>query len=347
MKLSFTARRRLQRIGIICLVLLLLASLAWTCWVIWAERYVVYDADGAHLNFDILTQVSGGQLAVPPDTEETVPVWINEGSNAVNTSTELTQVSGYYIDADTLQNDLQTAKNIVASLPAGTTVMLELKNIWGSFMYTSLVPEATMSTKLNTADVDALITEITSRNLYAVAKIPAFRERYYFLVENSNTVSGFAQKGKGYLWADSEKCYWMNPTDHTGMNWLKSIVEELKTLGFDEVVLSEFRIPTTDQITISGDATEIISTAAADLVSSCATERFTVSFMTSDIAFPLPQGRSRLYLESVSAKNVDAIATQTGIVNPEVNLIFMTNTPDTRFETYGVLRPVAMYNGNT
>ena len=198
---------------------------------------------------------------------------------------------------------------------------------------------ATLSTKLDVSTVDTLISEITSRNLYAVAKIPAFRERYFFLASNSNTTCGFAQKGKGYLWSDEEKCYWMDPRDTKTLSWLRSIVDELKGLGFDEVVFSEFRIPNTTQISYSGDSAADLKTAAQDLVTTCATESFAVSFMTSDTTFPLPDGRCRIYLENVSAKNVDAIAAQMGLENPEVQLVFVSTTSDTRFDAYSVVRP--------
>lgn len=342
MNLTYRTRRRLQRAGIIALVVLLVSILVWFCWVIWLERYVVYTRDGATLNFDLSDDVGTGQLAAPPSAGETVPIYVNEGSNAINTSTELTQFSGYYIDADTLQNDLSGVRDTIATLPAGTAVMVELKNIWGSFFYTSSLEDATLSTKVSTTDVDNLLTDITSRNLYAIAKIPAFRERYYFLIDNANTSAGFAQKGKGYLWADDEKCYWLDPTDRAAISWVTQIIEELKGLGFDEVVLSEFRIPNSSSITVDGDSTEIITQAAASIVSSCATESFAVSFLTSDSTFPLPEGRSRLYLENVSAKNVDAIVAQLGMTDPTINLVFMTNTNDTRYDEYSVLRPITM-----
>ena len=225
-------------------------------------------------------------------------------------------------------------------------MVIELKNIWGSFFYSTGVEDATLSTQLDVNAVDSLISEITSRNLYAIAKIPAFRERYYFLIDNANTSCGFAQTGKGYLWSDEEKCYWMDPTDNKTLSWLRSIVEELKGMGFDEVVFSEFRIPNTTSISFSGNTTEAIKTAAQDLVTTCATENFAVSFLTSDTTFPLPEGRSRLYLENVSAKNVDAIAAQIGLTDPEIRLVFVSTTNDTRYDTYGVIRPITISSMN-
>ena len=153
---------------------------------------------------------------------------------------------------------------------------------------------------------------------------------------------GLAIKGKGYLWQDNDNCYWFNPSNQEALNWLKSIVTELKSLGFDEVVFSEFRIPDTDRIVLKGDRTEILKTAAQTLVTNCATDSFAVSFLGSDSSFPMPEGRSRLYMENVGPKNVGAVVAKLNFANPQAQLVFMCNTNDTRYDEYGVMRPIAM-----
>ena len=39
--LTYSARRRLQRTGIVVLVLILAVVLVWVCWVVWIGRYMV------------------------------------------------------------------------------------------------------------------------------------------------------------------------------------------------------------------------------------------------------------------------------------------------------------------
>ena len=346
MKLTYTTKLKLQRAGIIALVVLLAVLVVWLCWVIWLERYVVYSRDGATLDFDVRPPITAGVVANPPSVGETVPIYVNEGSDAINTSTELTQISGYYIDADTLETDLNGARDIIATLPAGTAVMIELKNVWGTFFYSSNLADATVTTKIDPTKVDALIKEITSRNLYAIATIPAFRERAYFLLDNSHTTAGLAMKGKGYLWVDEGNCYWLDPTDNDTINWLRSIVQELRGLGFDEVVFSEFRIPNTTSISFNADKNEALSTAASTLVSALATENFAVSFRTSDTGFALPKGRSRLYLEDVGAKNVPSVAAGITVPDKQINLVFLATTNDTRYDEYGVLRSITIASKN-
>ena len=345
MKLTFTTKRKLQRAGLVALIVLLVSILVWFCWVVWLERFMVYSAEGATLNFD--AGYSGkGEVAVAPHLEETVSIYINEGSNAVNTSTELTGINGYYIDADALTQDFETVKANINTLPAGTAVMIEMKNIWGSFFYSSNLADATLSTKLDTKTVDALIQELNSKNLYTIAMIPAFRERYYCLLDSSYASAGLAQKGKAYLWSDNESCYWLNPSSTRALNWIISIIQECKSLGFDEVVLTEFRFPSTNQIAFTGDQAEALASAASTLMTTCATDTFAVSFMSDDSAFLIPEGRSRLYLENISAKTVDAVAATVQVPNTITNLVFVATTNDTRYDAYSALKPITLMNNN-
>ena len=80
--------------------------------------------------------------------------------------------------------------------------------------------------------------------------------------------------------------------------------------------------------------------AAKTLVTACSTDSFTLSFVGQDPSFPLPEGRTRLYLSGASAAQVDSVAQQTGLKDPATHLVFLTEVHDTRFDTYSVLRPL-------
>ena len=336
MTITYRTRRRLQRAGLIALVVLLVTMVFWLCWVIWAERFVVYTRDGATINFDISDNVGQGQIAAPPSADETISIYYNEGANALDTDAGLTQINGYYIDADTLQTDIAGAQDIVATLPSGTAVMVDVKSPKGSFYYTSGLGDAVQASNVNSAAVDTLITEITSRNLYAIAVVPAYRDYNYGL----NHVSSGLALPQGYLWADDSYCYWLDPTDAGTTNWLKQIIEELRDLGFDEVVFTEFCFPNTDSIVFDGDRDEAINKAASNLVSACATNGLAISFMTTDSSFVLPEGRSRVYMQNVGAKNVASVVASAAVPDPSANLVFMANTNDTRFNEYSVIRSI-------
>ena len=335
--LTFTAKRRLQRIGLISAIVIMVLILVWFCWVIWIERYVVYSREGASIDTNLPQRYAGGQVAAPPSVDETIPIYINEGSDTINTEVTLTKLSGYYIEQEQLAEDLTSVKDVIATLPAETAVLLELKSILGRFNYQSTLPNATMASNIDTNAVNQLITEITSRNLYAVAMIPAFRDRAYVL----NMNDFFLQDANGYGWIDDQKCYWLDPTDNGSLNWLIQIVEELRSMGFDEVVFTEFRIPSSDGIRFSGDRDAAIKAAAAKLVETCGTANFVISFATNDTTFTLPEGaQSRIYLTDVGAKDADAAAAKVPVEDTENQLVFLATSTDTRYNKYGCLRPI-------
>ena len=337
MTLTYRTKRRLQRAGLITLIVTILAMLVWFFWVVWLERYMVYSREGASLDFEWQAPVSG-QVAAPPSSDHQVSIYYNEGEDAVNPTTELAQITGYYIDIDTLERGLSDAQSIVSELPSGTAVMIELKDAKGKFYYGSSLTDAVMADTVDTAAVNGLIKEATESNLYTIAVLPAFRDYNYGL---NHTICGLAVP-QGYLWADSDYCYWLNPTHADTINWLKQIIEELRDLGFSEVVFTDFRIPDTNEILFDANRTDAITSAAANLVTACTTSTFAVSFK-STTSFPLPAGRSRLYLEGVGAKDAATVAEQSGLENPAINLVYLVTSFDTRYEEFSVLRPIDIY----
>ena len=68
--------------------------------------------------------------------------------------------------------------------------------------------------------------------------------------------------------------------------------------------------------------------------------------MSDDSAFQIPEGRSRLYLENISAKTVDAIAATVQVPNTITNLVFVATTNDTRYDAYSALKPITLMNNN-
>ena len=106
MSIPYRTRRRLNRLGIVLMILLLVGTIAWLCWVVWLERYVVYTADGASLDFEQSAQDISGEVAAPPVAQQNISIYYNEGSDALDTGNELTQINGYFISSNMLQNDI-------------------------------------------------------------------------------------------------------------------------------------------------------------------------------------------------------------------------------------------------
>lgn len=336
--LSYRSRRALRRLGTVLMVLALLAALGLLCWLLWLNRFVIYTKDGVKLDFGISDEFQPGQLAGTQTTENTIYIEFDQTEPTEPPSTEMKQLSGYYISADSLKGDLTLLKEQISQLPKGTPVMLDVKNIRGEFYYSSNVgnPSSTVSQ----AALDDLIAFLRDGGYYIIGRLPAFRDYLFGL---RNVACGLMDINKVHLvalWMDETKCYWLKPDAEGTVQHLVRIVTELRTLGFDEVLFYDFRFPDTDQIYYTGDKAAALATCAQTLVTACSSETFTVSFMGADPTFPLPEGRCRLYLDNVAAENILLTVEQAAITDPELRMVFLANTNDSRYDEYGVLRPL-------
>ena len=339
MAIPYRTRRALRRLGIAAVVLLLAAVVAWMCWVIWLERYIVYSSDGAKLDFSLSHDFVGGQVAVEPE-KETVFIYYNEGNNVVQLSTELEQLSGYYADTAALTAGIDQVRAQIQTLDGETPIMLDVKHEKGYFYYSTSVGSSTYDSKLDIAAMDQLIADLAKSEHYLIARIPALREYDFIFLDANSKYNGLdSTRGEGYLWMDSG-AYWLDPTTSGTLTYLIQIVTELRELGFDEVVLDEFRFPETDQVLFTADKSKSLTDAAATLVSACSTDNFCVSFVQANTAFTLPEGRTRVYLKDVAATDAASKAESFGLEDPEIRVVFISESNDTRYDDYGILRPL-------
>ena len=334
MTIPYRTQRVLKRIALTALALLVLLGTIWLCWLLWVKRFIVYSADGtARLDFN-LPPIAQGTLAVPPDDPD-ISIRFDQNDEMVGAATELTQMTGYYVELSELQ-DIPAVKTQLQALPAGTAVMVDVKNIKGAFYYSSAVG-STRSSQINTEQFDDLIATLKRSGLYAIARLPALRDYTYGL---NHVPDGVHHSSGGYLYMDDDGCYWLHPGSEGTLSYLTQIIMELKNLGFDEVVLEDFCFPETTSIRVNGDKAELLTRAANILLSTCATDRFAVSFVKST-DFTMPSGRTRMYLTGMDAAQAAAAAQESGVPDTAVNLVFLTELHDTRFNVYSVLRPLS------
>lgn len=338
MIVSYRTRRRLRRLGQTLLIAAAVALVALLCWLIWVGRYIVYTPQGARLDFSIDPTFPAGEPAEPPAPGQTVPIFYDEQEEeSPLPNYDQTAIAGYYVDFEDLCEDVAAVKERLRQLPAGTAVLLDVKNTKGYFHYSTAVGQTT-SDKVDIAAMDELISWLAGSQLYAIARLPAFRDWEFGL---NNVPCGLPKKdGNGSLWMDDINCYWLDPTSEGTLNYLVRITAELRGLGFDEVVFEDFRFPNTEKVEFEGDKVQAIADAAATLVSACATDRFCVSFISKEPAFALPEGRARLYLKDVAAADVHSVIAQTNTKDPSIHVLFFATVNDTRYDEYCVLRPL-------
>ena len=335
MRIPYRTRRVLGRIALVLLILVAVALVVWACWMIWLGRFVVYTENGIYFDFERSTLDITGQPAVPPPEKETVSIYYNEGENAVVLNPDLAQLNGYYISTNELKGDISELKTQLKELPDETAIMVEVKNAYGEFNYSTSV-SAYYNSSVDQKAVDELIQYLRTSGFYVIACVTAFQDYNYGL---NNVDEGLFSTGGAYLWRDDLGCYWLSPSSNQVISHLVQIGTELRALGFNEVVFDQFLFPDSKGYRFSGDKQEALNTAAATLAENCATDYFAVSFVsTTDLA--VPTQRSRLYLKDVEASYVDNAASQVTLADPAVHLVFLTEFHDTRYDAYGVLRPI-------
>ena len=343
--MSYRTRRFLRRFFTVLLTVLVIGALVWGCWMIWVQRHMIYTKDGVKIDFSRTAADLTGEEALPPVPGATVAIhYVDSAEFQDDTTDELTQILGYVVTTDALLHDFDAVQTQVEALPPGTAVMVDVKSIYGNFYYNTEIDEARTSESISASRMDALIKTMEERNLYAIARLPAFRDRNF----GENNVSCGLAVSAGYLWTDEENCYWLDPTNSGTIGYLIGILNELKRIGFDEAVFTEFRYPddVMGEIVYSTNQSEaeVLLEAATQLVSSCSDSNFAVSFQAGT-GFEIPSGRSRLYVEGIAAEQAGSTAGSVHVDNPIVNLVFLATSNDTRYNAYCALRTMDVGQG--
>lgn len=349
MTIPYRVRRGIQRLLMFLGALALVGIAVLIAWLLWLSRYVIYTDEGAKLDFGLSLEYAQGELAKPPAPGPDVNIsYGNTDDLTPLPSGGLTKLSGWVVTSDMLTKDnFDATKAILEALPEKSTILLELRNVRGEAFYTTAFGRT--ANKVDTEAVTALIKALAGKNHYLIARFSPWRDRWYILEDERNRVPyGLPLAGgNGSLWEDVSirglSHYWLNPASTGAQNHIVQLVTELREMGFSEVVFSDFRFPNTDKIAFDGDKTEALNQAAATLVKACGSDSFAVSFMNENIT--LPEGKCRLYLDNVMASDIPALVEKLQLNNPGAQLVFFTELMDTRFEDFGVMRPLELYQG--
>lgn len=334
MNISYRTRQTLRRTLRVTATVIAILLVVGGCTLLWLQRFVVYTDDGVVLNFD---RQDSGQAQLPQPSQSLPTINIRYEDTPFQEG--LQQLSGYYIPEKDLMDDPDAVLAKLQQLPAGTPVLLDIKGYRGYFFYSTQVGAHT-SGLYNISRMDELIRWLGQSDLYVIARMPALRD-FIVVWENSacslKTTSGYAYADQG----DYGTGYWLDPTNSTVQNYLIDVLNELKSLGFDEVVLQNFCFPDTDNLAFTGDKTQVLNQLAQKLMTSCANEQFTISFATDDPGFLLPEGRCRLFLENILAENAQTAWNTAQVEDKRLNLVFIAPNGDTRYDIEnGILRPL-------
>ncbi len=317
----------------IALVLLIAAAVGA---FIYLHRYIVYTPDGARLDLDGGLR---GALETEFRVEAPQPVpgaTLAEGSDLEEPAKTLERINGWYADGAMLAAPSRI-REAVSGLTEPAAVCVDVRSIYGNFYYDSAIADAPVSSSVDPPAVDDLIHDLAAApDVYLIAWLPAFRDSSWALSELDCALS----LKSGALWMDSDGCYWLDPSDDRVIARLESIIQELESLGFDEIVLSDFAFPDDPAIVFDGDRSQALLDAAQKLRENLGqSEDIKLSFSTRDRA--LAPYADRFYYRGLDGAEVPALTAGLDGAFPDLHnsLVFLTGSRDTRFESFGRLKP--------
>ncbi len=310
--------------------------------LIFMQRYVVYTSDGAHLDFsrstlDIPLREDNSSSKKQHNDLSNVEIEIKNDQQSADA--KLKQLSGVYVTIDMIRNEPALVMEKIKQLDNISAVMIDVKDTKGNFYYNTSIAD---TKKANTDTVDELISYLTRNGFPMIARIPAFTDSYF--AESHKDLA--LEMEDGSLWEDEEGNYRLNPEKSTVISYQEQICKELSSLGFQEVVFDSFSFPASGSIVYTSNMTraELIESAAREMENAFAGSNLTISFCTTDTAFPVDSAFGRIFIPDASGANVDRILSSLrGTVNNiATQVVFLSDSRDTRFDACGILRPLIM-----
>lgn len=348
--LSYRSRLRLKRIGLGVLAALLLVIAAAAGVVVYLERYVVYTDEGAYLSFLHPADDTSADKSTEVDASLSFPaVIMGEAGIAVRPSQDDSDtpqtdaahpqaVRGIWLSYADLQ-DTAACLAAVHAMENCNTVMLQLKSSAGNIYYDTQLPER-QTASVDLAAVNELIAQLHREGYYLIARLTAFADTAYAL---GHTSSGL-QLSSGALWMDAEGYYWLNPADADTQQALCDMALELAGLGVQEIAYAGFAFPESANIAQYAELDAAAQAAALQTVAQRLTDLgavhgFSVSFCDPAPGAPAPSADGHVILSGYDgAEAAEAAAQYQSMLRDAASLVFLTDSRDTRFQSYGILR---------
>lgn len=305
----------------------------------YVQRYLVYTSNGVYLDYeqDLHSDRNASTRVTADDFPVTILLPEDSTASSAQVSNELRQLSGCYITTSMLQ-DLPAVQEALAEYNGTPTYLFQMKSIYGYFYYDTAIP-GSYTANIDITALKNMISGLSEQDgTYLIASIPAFSDPNYALAYQKQALP----LASGALWMDSNGCYWLDPMEEDVQSYLVTIAEELSLMGFDEVVFTGFRMPDSEKIVYTQEYTraEAVIQAAQAIDESLEEVPIRVCFEASD---PLVAAYSdRVYLSADSGSTVSSVVEpfQEVLTDTAAQIVFLTASRDTRFNQYGILRPL-------
>lgn len=274
----------LKLIGIILLVLIILAVVIFFSF----RKYAVYDSDGVHLDVPFLRFLYDEEETDIPNVE----VIVESGAPASDdtgspTPASEVPISGHLVSASELPK--LDGEDLMTELEESgeDTLVFELKPSSGQLAYKSDLEEASdydLSGDVAIAEIKTLIDSLSDAGIHAVAAISCFADTT--LATRNSTAALLNEDGTTFVDENGDR--WLDPESAYTQNYIKGLCQELAEMGFDEILLQNYRpdteAATADLQTFTLDLIAALHVSGTDLSLQLASDDFEEALSNTTIA---------------------------------------------------------------
>lgn len=321
--MTYRNKLLLKRIGIILAIvlaaLLLLGIIVFT----YLGRYVVYTEDGAHFSFHAQSQEATPTAAPGPAPSQ---VELIVGSS-ISAGEVLGDGEISIVDKDVKGMVLDYGKLLSGSAYSELDLSDETFNTLALEMRTQGSPI------LDTESVRQLIQRAKSQEIRLIAVISCLDDADYIKQHRDAGIMVYGNE----LWTDDNGNPWMDPTQDAVITYLAGMVHQLSEMGFDEVLLKNFEISTSDRINFDAG-----SSSRGDLVARAYNDLVDATINDCDLGLLIEDPENghqamdaadRIYVWFSEGSQLKEYTEN----HPDHYLVFLTDSHDTRFDDYGKL----------
>ena len=230
------------------------------------QRNVVYEKDGLYLDFsqregetddaEVDRATERREIQLLSDVEIVVD---KTDYSAVVTSagTGLRNIHGRFVPAESMTPTM--LDGVTANIGGYDTVVLEVKPSGGVLTYNSAIPLAASYGVNGSMDLKPYVEKFNEKGIYTVAVVSglvdsAMATRYGQIALKS-AATGEVYTSQGYGWLD--------PYSDQVRTYISGLLEELKGMGFDEVLMTGIWCPGSELLQFSTRMTETPDTQSA------------------------------------------------------------------------------------
>lgn len=306
-------KKALIVIGIILLAVFVIGVIGFR----YLGRYVVYTEDGAYFSFNSQAPETSAALQAEAPIESPVLVTgdsLREASfleSEERTELNAEDIQGLFLDYATL-TDASAISAVDLTSDSYNALVLEMR-VAGSDI-------------LDTSAVRSLIARASDMRL--IAMISCLDDSDYALSHSEEAL----QISGGALWLSDAGSYYLDPTQEDVQDYLASMITQLQSMGFDEVILNNFNFPESLNIEYTSE-----SSRSDLLVSAYESLQEKVNCTLGILVKDTEAGHQAFdAAEHLYVYFTDGSGLKEYMENyADRYIVFLTSSHDTRFDDYG------------